>query len=86
MRPSRGVLSLIVHYVWPGQMVTMRFSLELRQGSVVWPMRGVHGFGFDPMFQPDGYDQTFGEMLPEQKHPLSHRADAFKKLVSGCLS
>jgi len=53
---------------------------------VVWPLRGVHGFGFDPMFQPDGYDRTFGEMLPEQKHPLSHRADAFKKLVSGCLS
>ena len=55
-------------------------------GQVVWPMRGTHGFGFDPMFQPDGFDQTFGEMLPEVKHPLSHRADAFKKLVSGCLT
>ena len=55
-------------------------------GQVIWHMRGTHGFGFDPMFQPDGFDQTFGEMLPEEKHPLSHRADAFKKLVSGCLS
>ena len=55
-------------------------------GQVVWPMRGIHGFGFDPMFQPDGYDQTFAEMLPEHKHPISHRADAFKKLVSGCLT
>ncbi|MDG1240031.1 MAG: RdgB/HAM1 family non-canonical purine NTP pyrophosphatase [Planktomarina sp.] len=55
-------------------------------GQVVWPMRGMHGFGFDPMFQPDGFDQTFAEMLPEEKHPLSHRADAFNKLVSGCLT
>jgi XTP/dITP diphosphohydrolase len=55
-------------------------------GQVIWPMRGIHGFGFDPMFQPDGYDQTFAEMLPEHKHPISHRADAFKKLVSGCLT
>ncbi len=49
-------------------------------------MRGMHGFGFDPMFQPDGFDRTFAEMLPEEKHPLSHRADAFNKLVSGCLT
>lgn len=54
-------------------------------GCVVWPMRGVHGFGFDPVFQPDGHALTFAEMLPEQKQPLTHRADAFAKLVAGCL-
>jgi XTP/dITP diphosphohydrolase len=54
-------------------------------GRVIWPMRGVHGFGFDPVFQPDGHELTFAEMLPEQKQPLTHRADAFAKLVAGCL-
>lgn len=54
------------------------------KGQVVWPMRGDLGFGFDPMFMPDGYDITFGEMTSAQKTPLTHRADAFKKLVAGC--
>ncbi|MEO0357706.1 MAG: RdgB/HAM1 family non-canonical purine NTP pyrophosphatase [Pseudomonadota bacterium] len=54
-------------------------------GQVVWPMRGEHGFGFDPVFQPDGYDRTFAEMLPAEKQPLTHRADAFEKLVKGSL-
>ncbi|MGB0798198.1 MAG: RdgB/HAM1 family non-canonical purine NTP pyrophosphatase [Planktomarina sp.] len=53
-------------------------------GQVVWPMRGEQGFGFDPVFMPDGYDITFGEMPPEQKEPLTHRADAFRKLVAAC--
>ena len=54
-------------------------------GQVVWPTRGEHGFGFDPMFQPEGYLKTFAEMLPAKKHPLTHRADAFSKLVAECL-
>lgn len=54
------------------------------EGSLVWPMRGDHGFGFDPMFQPVGFKQTFAEMDPAEKHAMSHRADAFAKLVSGC--
>ncbi|SNT23771.1 RdgB/HAM1 family non-canonical purine NTP pyrophosphatase [Tropicimonas sediminicola] len=54
------------------------------QGRLVWPMRGAHGFGFDPMFQPDGESETFGEMNPAKKHGMSHRADAFAKLVAGC--
>jgi len=53
-------------------------------GSVTWPMRGAEGFGFDPMFVPDGFAKTFGEMSPEEKQPLTHRTDAFKKLVAGC--
>jgi len=54
-------------------------------GRVVWPMRGIHGFGFDPVFQPDGHALTFAEMLPAEKQPLTHRADAFAKLMAGCL-
>jgi XTP/dITP diphosphohydrolase len=51
------------------------------QGSLVWPPRGSRGFGYDPMFLPEGFDVTFGEMAPEQKHLISHRARAFHKLM-----
>ncbi|MEQ3748371.1 MAG: RdgB/HAM1 family non-canonical purine NTP pyrophosphatase [Celeribacter sp.] len=53
-------------------------------GQLVWPIRGADGFGFDPMFQPEGESETFGEMAPARKHAMSHRADAFAKLVAGC--
>jgi XTP/dITP diphosphohydrolase len=46
-------------------------------GHLVWPPRGDKGFGYDPVFVPDGYSQTFGEMDPAQKHAISHRANAF---------
>ncbi len=46
-------------------------------GHLVWPPRGTKGFGYDPMFVPDGYDVTFGEMDPDKKHAISHRARAF---------
>lgn len=49
-------------------------------GHLTWPMRGVKGFGFDPMFVPVGETETFGEMDPDRKHGMSHRADAFAKL------
>lgn len=49
-------------------------------GHLVWPTRGAHGHGYDPMFVPDGHDQTFAEMTAEQKNRISHRADAFRKL------
>jgi XTP/dITP diphosphohydrolase len=55
------------------------------QGSWVWPPRGDRGFGYDPMFVPDGQDRTFGEMAPEEKHAISHRAAAFRLLAAGCL-
>jgi XTP/dITP diphosphohydrolase len=61
-------------------------------GTVVWPPRGTKGFGYDPIFLPDGYTQTFGEMTAEDKHGLpprgrglSHRARAFLKLAEACL-
>lgn len=56
------------------------FEGEVR-GTLVWPPRGTLGFGYDPMFVPDGYDITFGEMDPDRKHAISHRAKAFEKLV-----
>lgn len=55
-------------------------------GRVVWPMRGHRGFGFDPVFQPDGKTQTFAEMEPAEKHAMSHRAVAFARLVEGCFA
>ena len=72
---------------WPdGHTETFRGEVE---GHIVWPPRGTQGFGYDPVFQPEGYDITFGEMPAEQKHgwkpgeaaALSHRARAFKLFV-----
>ena len=54
-------------------------------GTLVWPPRGDKGFGYDPMFVPAGRDLTFGEMDPAEKHAISHRADAFAKLVAALL-
>ena len=54
------------------------------EGHMVWPARGEKGFGYDPTFQPEGFDITFGEMDPPAKHAMSHRADAFKQLVENC--
>lgn len=55
-------------------------------GQIVWPMRGDQGHGYDPIFQPDGYAQTFGEMDRWEKNKISHRADAFAKLIAGCFA
>ena len=77
-RSARFVCALCLY--WPdGDKVVHEGEVR---GRMVWPPRGTHGFGYDPMFQPDGYDITFGEMDPEHKHAISHRADAFRKLVA----
>ena len=57
--------------VFPGAM----------EGRIVWPMRGEGGHGYDPIFQPDGHDLTFGEMDPGEKNKISHRARAVAQLV-----
>lgn len=54
-------------------------------GQLVWPPRGDLGFGYDPMFLPDGETLTFGEMQPLKKHAISHRARAFQLFVTACL-
>jgi XTP/dITP diphosphohydrolase len=57
------------------------FEGEAR-GRIVWPPRGEKGFGYDPIFEPEGHARTFGEMSHEEKLPLTHRARAFEKLVA----
>jgi XTP/dITP diphosphohydrolase len=56
------------------------------EGRIVWPMRGENGFGFDPVFLPEGKSQTFGEMDPAEKAAMSHRTVAFRKLVEACFA
>jgi XTP/dITP diphosphohydrolase len=55
-------------------------------GRITWPMRGSQGHGFDPVFQPDGFAITFGEMDRWEKNRISHRARAFDQLVAGCFT
>jgi len=55
-------------------------------GKLTFPLRGSEGFGYDPIFIPEGFDITFGEMDPAKKHEMSHRADAFRQLVAACFS
>lgn len=63
---------------WPdGPVLAVEGRVE---GRLVFPARGDRGFGYDPIFQPDGHDITFGEMEPAHKHAISHRARAFEKL------
>jgi XTP/dITP diphosphohydrolase len=81
----RGAFVAALSLVWPdGHEESAEGRIE---GTLVWPPRGDRGFGYDPMFQPDGFDRTFGEMSPAEKHGLpprgrglSHRARAFLQL------
>lgn len=79
-RKARFVCTLCL--AWPdGHDEVFRGEVN---GRLVWPMRGALGFGFDPIFAPDGKTQTFGEMDQALKHAMSHRSVAFAKLVAGC--
>ena len=73
----------VLALAWPDGAVEC-FRGEVH-GSLAWPPRGERGFGYDPMFIPEGYEMTFGEMDPNEKHRISHRARAFEKLVQECL-
>jgi XTP/dITP diphosphohydrolase len=65
---------------WPdGHVVTVEGRVD---GHLIWPARGNRGFGYDPVFVPWGHEISFGEMDPDKKHQMSHRADAFRKLVA----
>lgn len=67
---------------WPdGHTETVEGTVD---GMLIWPPRGDHGFGYDPIFVPDGGTITFAEMEPEAKHAISHRAVAFDKLLARC--
>jgi XTP/dITP diphosphohydrolase len=74
----------VLALAWPdGHADCFRGEVE---GRLVWPPRGERGFGYDPIFVPDGGRLTFGEMDPTEKHIQSHRARAFAKLVATCLA
>ena len=81
----RAFFCAVLCLCWPdGESQYFRGEVH---GDLVWPPRGDLGFGYDPVFKPDGYDCTFGEMTSEEKHgwrdgdPLSHRSRAFAQLV-----
>lgn len=70
--------------VWPdGHEEVFEGRVE---GSLVWPPRGAKGFGYDPVFVAQGMTDTFAEIEPDAKHAISHRADAFAKLVAAVFS
>ncbi len=78
---ARFCCTLVI--AWPdGHDEVFPGSIE---GHVTWPMRGAHGHGYDPIFQPNGYGISFAEMDPAEKNRISHRADAFSQLVRTCL-
>jgi XTP/dITP diphosphohydrolase len=73
----------VLALAWPdGDLELFRGEVA---GGLVWPPRGERGFGYDPIFVPEGGVATFGEIDPAQKHRISHRARAFAKLVECCL-
>lgn len=81
--PDRGARFICaLALAWPdGHVETFEGVVE---GDIVWPPRGGNGFGYDPFFLPKGGSLTFGEMEASAKHAISHRADAFAKLVAAC--
>ena len=72
--------SCVLAIAWPGgESAVYQGRVD---GTFAWPPRGTMGFGYDPVFVPLGRDVTFAELDPEEKHRISHRADAFAKLVA----
>ncbi len=69
---------------WP-DLHTQTFVGRI-DGAITWPPRGDRGFGYDPMFVPAGCQQTFGEMNPDDKHAISHRARAFAQMLASCFA
>ena len=80
----RAHFTAVLSLCWPDGHCE---SFEGRvSGKLTWPPRGERGFGYDPIFIPDGHDITFGEMDPAKKHMISHRADAFRQLLGACFA
>ena len=91
-QPWRGYFVSALALAWPdGHVETFEDRVD---GDLVFPPRGTAGFGYDPLFRPDGHTRTFGEMSAEEKHglpadgsrALSHRARAFQALQHACLA
>ncbi len=82
VRTARFVCTLAI--AWPGG--NHQIYEGKVEGRLTWPPRGTHGFGYDPVFVPLGHSQTFAELDPVAKQAMSHRADAFAKLVAEALT
>ena len=83
-RDRSALFVAVLALAWPdGHLEAFRGEVR---GRLVWPPRGERGFGYDPMFVPNGGSLTFGEMAPVDKHKISHRARAFAKLAAACLA
>lgn len=79
----RAYFVAVLALAWPGGAVeTWRGEVH---GNLVWPPRGDRGFGYDPMFVPEGEAMTYGEMSPAEKNRTNHRARAFEKFRTACL-
>jgi XTP/dITP diphosphohydrolase len=78
-RNAHFICALAVCWPHDGQCESFEGRVD---GIITWPPRGEKGFGYDPIFQPIGREISFGEMEPDAKHDMSHRADAFRKLVA----
>ena len=83
--PSRDAMFICaLTLAWPdGHDETFLGTIT---GALTFPAKGEHGFGYDPIFVPTGFSQTFGEMDPAKKHAMSHRAHAFEQLVAACFA
>ncbi len=83
-RDRSAVFVAVLALAWPdGHAELFRGEVS---GRLLWPPRGEHGFGYDPIFVPAGDTRTFGEIEAAEKHRISHRARAFAKLVAGCFA
>ena len=80
--PDTAYFTCALSLAWPdGAVETFEGRID---GRLVWPPRGENGFGYDAMFVADGMVATFGEIDPDHKHAISHRARAFEQLVAAC--
>ena len=78
--PRDAWFACVLALAWPdGDQAVYEGRVD---GTLTWPPRGIMGFGYDPVFVPAGGSMTFAELDPEKKHRISHRADAFAKLVA----
>ena len=78
--PREAWFSCVLALAWPdGEYAIYEGRAD---GTLIWPPRGTLGFGYDPVFVPKGYEMTFAQLEPDEKHRISHRADAFAKLVA----
>lgn len=84
MEGARAHFICVLTLAWPdGHHESFEGRVD---GRLAWPPRGDKGFGYDPIFMPDDEAITFGEMDPEKKHQMSHRARAFAQLLKACLT